>query len=177
MRELEYAFLDAIQRGLQSSTLDFLMPAITALGNSGLIWIILGLVLLLRKPWRRMGMVLLVALLLEAVLCNVILKNLFAVPRPFEGQEMTLLIPAPQDYSFPSGHTGAAFATVSALFFIGMRRWYLVLIPAVVIAFSRLYLYVHYPSDVVGGIVVGIISGWLSVRLFTVFEQRRSVDK
>ena len=174
LREWELAFLDFIQTHLRSAFTDTLVPMITALGDSGFIWIVLAAVLLFRKSWRRTGVIVAVALIIEALLCNVLLKNLFAVPRPFEWTTaVELLIPQPDDYSFPSGHTGASFAAVTALYYGGAKYWYLVLLPAVLIAFSRLYLYVHFPSDVIGGIVLGIFSGWLAARLLTVVEQRK----
>lgn len=173
MRDWEFVLLDTIQQACQSAMMDYIMPFVTMLGDKGVLWIILGLVFLSCKRWRRAGILLFAALLIEAVLCNVILKNLFAAPRPFEVRDaVALLISPPLDPSFPSGHTGAAFAAVSALYFAGMRRWYLALVPAVAIAFSRLYLYVHFPSDILGGIAVGVVSGWLAFRLIMQLEQR-----
>ncbi|HIS80171.1 MAG TPA: phosphatase PAP2 family protein [Candidatus Scatomonas merdavium] len=80
------------------------------------------------------------------------------------------MIPKPTDYSFPSGHTGASFAAVTALWLGGVRRWYFALIPAVLISFSRLYLYVHFPSDILGGILVGVCSGAAAYGLTRLFR-------
>ena len=107
-----------------------------------------------------------VSLLTELLLCNVILKPAAARPRPFEvNMGVRLLIEAPKDFSFPSGHTGASFAAAAALFFAGSRGWIPVGILAVLIGFSRLYLYVHYPSDVLAGALLGIAAGWFACRL------------
>lgn len=166
MMHLEFTILDFIQNYLRSPVGDILMPMITALGNGGILWIILGVALLVQKKHRKTGILILLALGIEVLLCNVLLKNLFAAPRPCDlNPSVQLLISKPQDYSFPSGHTGASFAAVSALYLGKERRWYLALFPAVMIAFSRMYLYVHFPSDILGGIFVGVCSGYLAYML------------
>ena len=112
-----------------------------------------------------------VSLALEALLCNVILKPLVARTRPYEvNTMMELLIARPLDYSFPSGHTAAAFASASALYFGRNRLWIPALILAVFLAFSRMYLYVHYPSDVLAGALIGIAAGWAGSVLLRNFE-------
>src|SRR5699024_9151019 len=97
-------------------------------------------------------------LCVDALLCNVVLKPMIARIRPFDvNTAVQLLVSAPRDYSFPSGHTAASFAAVSALYFAGEKKlWKIFLVFAVVIAFSRMYLYVHYPTDILGGIFLGI---------------------
>lgn len=161
--DANFWILDWIQQHLRSPFGDAVVPLITSLGNAGILWILIGLVLLTRRSWRKTGVVLLLALLIEAFFCNIVLKNLVAMPRPFTLHEnVQLLIPAPHDYSFPSGHTGAAFASAAALYFSRARYWIVVFVLAVLIAFSRLYLYVHFPTDVLAGIVLGIASAWLA---------------
>ena len=107
------------------------------------------------------------ALVVDALLCNVILKPLVARIRPYDvNTAVQLLVSKPVDYSFPSGHTAASFASVVALFMAGERKlWKTALVLAVLIAFSRLYLYVHYPTDVLGGLILGLIAGYLGSRL------------
>ena len=123
--------MDQIQQWMQCSFLDAAMPAVTALGNYGMIWIGLAALLLCIPKTRRLGVVMAVSLVIELILCNVILKPLAARPRPFEvNMGVRLLIEAPKDFSFPSGHTGASFAAAAALFFVGSRGW----IPAAVLA-------------------------------------------
>ena len=138
------------------------MCLITGVGNAGIIWIVLTCVLLLIPKTRKYGMVVLAALALDMVLCNGILKPLVGRARPFTANlSIQLLVSKPADYSFPSGHTAAAFAVVSALFFAGEKKiWKGALVLAVLIAFSRLYLYVHYPTDVLAGVLVGCICGY-----------------
>lgn len=164
---MELAILDKIQEWMQCSVLDTAMPAVTALGNYGIIWILLAALLLGIPKTRRLGAVMSVSLLIELLLCNVILKPMAARPRPFAvNTGIRLLIEAPKDFSFPSGHTGASFAAAAALFFAGSRAWIPAGILAVLIGFSRLYLYVHYPTDVLFGALLGVGSGWLACRFF-----------
>jgi membrane-associated phospholipid phosphatase len=102
-----------------------------------------------------------IALILDLLITNCLLKNLVARTRPYDVANFTdLIVKKPKDYSFPSGHTAASFAAVTALF---MRKEKLLgsiaCVVAVFIAFSRMYLYVHFPTDILGGIVVGVASG------------------
>ena len=157
----EFSILDWIQSNLRNPILDQLMPAITALGNSGLIWILLSGILLLMPKYRKAGAAVLAGLVLEVVCCNLILKPLVARIRPCDvNTAVQLLISRPDDFSFPSGHTGASFAAVSALCCSRSRLWIPSLVLAVLIAFSRLYLYVHYPTDILAGILLGVMAGW-----------------
>ena len=142
--------------------MDLLMPAVTALGNSGLIWIILAGILILMPKNRKAGAAVLAGLALEVICCNLVLKPLVARIRPCDvNTAVELLVARPDDFSFPSGHTGASFTAVSALYSSRNRLWIPSLILAVLISFSRLYLYVHYPTDVLAGILLGVMAGWL----------------
>ena len=123
---------------------------------------------------RKLGLVVTAALVLEAIPCNLILKPLVARARPFTvNPAVELLITKPTDFSFPSGHTSASFAVVSALFFRKERLWIPAGILAALIAFSRLYLYVHYPTDVLAGALVGILAGWIAVKGTEAIQVRR----
>ena len=115
------------------------------------------------------------ALILDVILCNGILKNVFARARPCDvNTAVQLLVPRPDDYSFPSGHTAASFAAVSALFFAGEKKiWKPALMLAVLIAFSRLYLYVHYPTDILGGILVGTVCGYTGMLCVEQIQKKR----
>lgn len=174
MREMEFMILDFIQNHMRTPVGDVLMPFVTKLGNQGMLWIFIGMVLLVKKNHRKVAILLFLALLIEVLICNVYLKNAIASFRPCDlNTSVQLLIAKPEDYSFPSGHTGASFAAVTALYLGKEKLWYIALIPAVFIAFSRLYLYVHFPIDILGGIIVGIISGFLAYG-FVAFLQNRS---
>lgn len=168
--EWELQFLNWIQM-LHNPVLDAVLVFFTTIGNAGAVWILLGVGLLIIPKTRKSGAVVLLAVLIDTILCNGILKHLFARIRPCDvNTAVSLLITRPADYSFPSGHTAVAFAAVTACGLVGERRlWILTLMPACVIAFSRMYLYVHYPTDILGGAVVGVISGilaWLIGRRF-----------
>lgn len=149
---------------------DFLTPVfrfITKFGDKGLFWIGVCLVLLLLPKYRELGVPATMSLVLNALLTNVIIKNVVARVRPYERiEELVLLADLPHDFSFPSGHTAASFAVASAIYLAGYKRaGTLALVFAALIGFSRLYLGVHYPTDVLGGMVVGVFSAW-AVRKF-----------
>lgn len=173
-----FAVLDFIQENIRTAAGDVIMPFISMLGNFGIIWIVLGFFLLFIKKYRKAGFMVLIALLIEFLLCNVYLKNAVAAPRPFDiNTSIELLIPKPHDHSFPSGHTGAAFAAVTAMFLEKVRGRYFVLVFACLMAFSRMYLYVHFPVDVIGGAAVGALSGLLAYACIYVFIKMRRKEK
>lgn len=162
---IELSILDWIQT-LHMPFLDKIMVFITRLGDAGIIWIMLSIVLLLIPKTRKSGAVMVVALVVDVLLCNIVLKNLVARTRPYDvNTGVHLLVAKLHDYSFPSGHTAASFASVTALYLAGEKKlWKFALVLACLIAISRLYLYVHYPTDVLGGILFGVISGYLGYR-------------
>ncbi len=163
----ELTILDFIQEHLVSELLNPIMLFITHLGDAGIFWIALSVLLLLIPKTRRLGAVMALALILEALICNLMIKPLVARARPYDlNPTVQLLLKAPSDYSFPSGHTGASFAAASALLFQKSRLWIPTGILSVLIGFSRMYLYVHYPTDVLAGAALGIITGWLASAVF-----------
>ena len=162
---IELSILDWIKT-LHTPFLDKIMVFITRLGDAGIIWIVLSIVLLLLPKTRKSGVVMVAALVVDVLLCNIVLKNLVARTRPYDvNTGVHLLVAKLHDYSFPSGHTAASFASVTALYLAGEKKlWKFALVLACLIAISRLYLYVHYPTDVLGGILFGVISGYLGYR-------------
>ena len=162
---IELSILDWFQT-LHTPFLDKIMVFITRLGDAGIIWIVLSIVLLLIPKTRKSGVVMVAALVVDVLLCNIVLKNLVARTRPYDvNTGVHLLVAKLHDYSFPSGHTAASFASVTALYLAGEKKlWKFALVLACLIAISRLYLYVHYPTDVFGGILFGVISGYLGYR-------------
>lgn len=168
----EFHLLDRIQSVAQSPFLDRVMPAISALADKGFIWILLTLILLCIPKYRRTGQACAIALLFMLFAGNIVLKPLVGRIRPYDVNTLIeLLIEAPTDYSFPSGHTFASFACACTLFSEDKRLGLPALILAVLIAFSRMYLYVHYPTDVLAGILLGIVAAVvghkLAPKLFT----------
>lgn len=162
----EFSVLDFIQNNLRSGFGDVAMPLVTRLGDGGTIWIILALALLIYPKTRKTGAALAAALALEVLCSNLILKPFVARLRPCDiNPAVQLLVPRPGDFSFPSGHTGASFAGAAVLFLHKSRLRVLALILAVLIGFSRLYLYVHYPTDVLAGAGLGILLAWAGCAL------------
>ena len=164
--EMDLSILDWIQSHLRCGILDHIVPVITMLGEAGWIWILLAVVLLARKNTRKLGIAVAISLVLDLILCNLLLKPIVARPRPFTFRpELTLLVKAPRDFSFPSGHTAASFAAASALLFSKHKSWIPATVLAALIALSRLYLYVHYPTDVLAGVAVGVLCGFFGAIL------------
>jgi len=140
--------------------LDTFMPIITRLGNAGIVWFIIIISMFLVPRMRMSAIAGFLAMAIDAVLCNLIVKPLVARPRPFSVQYLTeLLINAPKDTSFPSGHTSASFAVTFALCFTGSPFWIPCLVLAILIGVSRMYLYVHYFTDVFIGAALGVVCG------------------
>lgn len=157
---IEFKILDFLQ-SIRIPVLDSIMSFVTKLGNFGIVWIALAIVLICIPKTRKSGVILFAALAVDIILCNGILKNIFVRLRPCDiNTTIQLLIPRPSGYSFPSGHTSSSFAAVTALFLAKEKKiWIPALVLAILIAFSRMYLYVHFPTDILGGIAVGILSG------------------
>lgn len=175
---MELRFLDFLQT-IHTPLLDKILAFITSLGNAGIIWIVLAVVLLILPKTRKAGIIVAAALLMDLILCNLILKNLVARVRPYDvNTAIAILIKKPLDFSFPSGHTAASFAAMTALFLAKMKKaWITALVLAVLIALSRLYFYVHYPTDVLGGAVVGILSGIIGYAIVEKIDKRRRTAK
>ncbi|MBQ3023486.1 MAG: phosphatase PAP2 family protein [Clostridia bacterium] len=165
MSNIEFAILDFIQNYIRNPLFDKAMVFITTLGNSGMIWIVIALLMLCSKKYRTTGLMLSVGLIGSFFFGNLILKPLFHRTRPFDiADGINLLISAPRDYSFPSGHTLASVISATVLLIRERKIGFFALALAILIAFSRLYLYVHFPTDILGGVIVGIIIGVLSVK-------------
>ena len=166
METMELAVLDWIQVHLRCGVLDAALPWISGTADHGEVWILLAAVLLLLRRQRRYGAAVACGLVLDLVACNLVLKPLIGRVRPFAvNPDVLLLIAPPGDASFPSGHTAASFAAVFALRSAGSPLWKPALVLAAVIALSRLYLYVHWPSDVLGGALLGAAVGWAGAKL------------
>ena len=172
----DFAILDFIQYYLKNDILDIPMKYITMLGDVAILWIVIAVLLLLQKNKRKYGIMMITALIFSAIICNVILKPTFERIRPFElNNEIfdSLLIQPPTDYSFPSGHTLASFACVVILLHYNKKRGRFWLVVASLIAFSRMYLYVHYPTYIIVGIIIGLIIGNMSKNLYYFLEKKK----
>lgn len=149
---------------------DFWTPfwtGITSLGDKGWFWIALALLLAVFPRTRRVGLLSLAAMIACALVTNVCLKNLVARPRPYtQVPGLAALIPPPSDWSFPSGHATASFASAGVYLRTLPRRYGIAaLILAVLVAFSRLYVGVHYPTDVIIGTAIGLLGSQIVCRI------------
>ena len=171
---MEIHILDMIQN-LRTPIGDVVVPLITRLGDAGIIWIIQTVLLLIIPKTRKTGVIMMAALLADVLLCNVGIKNLVARTRPFDvNTAVQLLVAKPQDYSYQTGHTAPSFASVTALYLAGEKKmWKAALVLAVLIALSRLYLYVHYPTDIIGGVVFGSLSGYLGYKIVEWIQKKK----
>lgn len=155
----EFSFLYALQE-LHNPILDAIMVFITTLGDDGLFWIALGVICLFFKKYRKMGLQVLLSMLFTFIIGNLILKNVFARPRPcdlVDIETISMLISRPHGHSFPSGHSMNGMVAAMALFLNNRKIGIPALILATLIGFSRMYLFVHFPTDVLGGFLVAIL--------------------
>lgn len=174
-----------IQEYIRTDLLTPFMVFITHTVDNGIFWIALSIILIIIPKTRRIGIIAGTSLAVEAVVTNLLIKNIVARTRPYEAIDgLNILIEKQKDYSFPSGHTGASFAVAGALILIVLLglpvlaktgeltkkklhialkvfSWTM-LAYAVLIAFSRLYVGVHYPTDVLGGLALGVATSFLA---------------
>ena len=174
--ELDGNLLLWIQEYIRNDVLTPVFKLITSLGNAGMIWIVFTAVLLILPRTRKIGLMSMTALLLSLVINNMWLKNQIARTRPYEViPGLTLLVGKAKDYSFPSGHSSASFASAMVLFLssryhrqnekaegtgLSMAAGINAMILALLISFSRLYVGIHYPTDVLCGILSGALIGY-----------------
>lgn len=173
-RFFDLPILDWIQANLQSGFMDILMPIITLFGEAGIFWIACSLLLMFLPKHRKAGFSMGLALLFGVVFCNMMLKPWIGRIRPYDyqmeyyGKEITLLVNGLHDFSFPSGHTIACFEACTALMLYNKKMGIPATIIAILVSFSRLYLYVHYPSDVIVSVFLGITFGYLATAIVNV---------
>ena len=167
IQNLDFSVLLFLQEHVRNGFFDDFWRGITFLGEIGWFWIVSALVLLFFRRTRRIGFTALLALLFGLLITNICLKNLVARVRPYDAYEVLQpLISKPHDWSFPSGHACASFAAAFVYFRQLPKKYGIAaLVLAALIAFSRLYLGVHYPTDVLGGIFAGLVSAGLALRV------------
>lgn len=163
---MEAAILLWIQEYLRNPVITPLMKGITHLGDMGLFWILMAVVLLLYPKTRKAGLAVTAALLVSYLFNNLLLKNLVARTRPYEVIEgLRLLVGKAVDLSFPSGHAASSFAAAAVMAKLLPKRYGIAaVILACLIAFSRLYVGIHYPTDVLFGMVSGSVIGFFTVK-------------
>jgi len=164
LNSFEIGILDFIAEHFGCKFLDIVMPIITMLGDGGVFWITIAVIMLFFKSTRKTALTMGMALVMGLLVCNVTLKPLVGRIRPYDfNPDVKLLVDRLSDFSFPSGHTVASFEAAVTLMICDRKRFgYAALCLAFVIAFSRLYLYVHYPTDVLTSIVLGTLFAVIS---------------
>ena len=166
-KKVDNTILRWINVKFRNKTFDKIMPIITSAGNLGIIWIVISVLLITKKDYRVLGQTILIALVITTIIGEGIIKNIVKRKRPFYGDDdEELLISRPITYSFPSGHTASSFAVATVFIKTDNAASLEIILLACLIAFSRIYLGVHYPSDVIGGGIIGTLCGLITVMLF-----------
>ena len=159
IQNFDFSVLNGIQDALKCDFLDAVVPFLTHLGH-GIIWSLLGLIFIFTRKYRFNGVTIISVLIVTVIISEFIIKPLFMRERPYLlNPEILLLIPEPSGTSFPSSHTSTSFAAAVQFFGINKKAGIFAVIGAAIIAFTRLYLYVHFPTDILAGIVLGVTLG------------------
>lgn len=177
IQNIDFAVIDFIQEHIRCAFLDTVLPIITNFAEAGIGWIALAVLLLFFKKTRKTALMMGVALILGLLIGNATLKPLVARVRPYDINTAVELLVAPlHDFSFPSGHTLASFECAGVLMIRDKRLGIPALVLAIIIAFSRLYLYVHYPTDIIVGALLGLLFAFIGVfvinKIFDTVEAR-----
>lgn len=165
----DFGILNFLYENVRSPFLNKFFELVTHLGDGGIFWIAIAVILLFFKKTRKTGLIMGIALIFGLLSCNMLLKPLVARIRPYDlmaeqGVVIDILLSKiPHDFSFPSGHTVASFEGAVAIFTQNKKWGTVALVTAALVAFSRVYLYVHYPTDIIGGIILGTVNALLAL--------------
>lgn len=180
LNQFEIGILDFIRDTFSCKFLDYFFVGITRLSDKGIFWIILAIVLLCFKKTRKTGICLGAVLLIGEILGNQILKKIFERPRPYTvNPSVELVIEKLSSFSFPSGHSRCAVECAIAIYANNKKWGIAAIVLAVLTCLSRMYLYVHYPTDVLAGAALGIIDGLFAIfiikKVGEYFAKRKSI--
>lgn len=170
--------------GIRTEPLAGFFSIITHLADKGLFWILLALILLIPKKTRKAGLTMGIAMAIGIVIGNGILKNAVARMRPYDYYDLIYgtknyidtIVAKPDDFSFPSGHSQASFAAALALFFNHKKAGIAAIVLAILIALSRFYLCIHFPTDIICGSIMGILWAIIANKLVTMYYDRRDAN-
>lgn len=172
MLNIDVNILESLQ-WMKNPVMDKFMVFFSYLGNGAMIWVIIALLFIVRKKYRLFGVFILIGLGVGFLVGNVFLKNIIARPRPsWNNDDIILLITNPSDYSFPSGHTMHSFIVAMMLTLKNWKWGIPAFFLAIAISFSRLYLYVHYPTDVFAGAIIGVFIGTIMAVFYRKWEEK-----
>lgn len=176
-----------VENYIWNPVLDVIMPIITYLGEGGAVWIAIALALIISKKYRKCGVAMALGLIGSLVVVDWIIKPIVERPRPFnlEAWEGIFnypeLVGKPSSWSFPSGHSSSSLAASVALLCTNKKFGIPAVILGLLIAFSRIYVHVHYPTDVIVGIIVGailgVIAAYISKRYYPSLENKIRIRK
>lgn len=180
IREIDFMVLDYIREHLRSGFLDNIMPVITAFGNMGMFWVVVALIISAKAKYRRCSITMMIGMIIGVVLGNFVVKNIIRRNRPCWINEVGgMLIEIPQDFSFPSGHTMSSFIAATILTYYDKKFAVPSFSVAILIAFSRMYLYVHFPTDILGGALLGVGIAFMTISLTNkyIFDRKKSLQQ
>ncbi|MDE6519127.1 MAG: phosphatase PAP2 family protein [Ruminococcus sp.] len=157
IREIDFMVLDYVREHLRNGFLDNIMPIVTMCGDMGIFWVAVALIISAKKKYKQCSITMLIGMIVGVLIGNFVVKNIVQRDRPCWIIDIeNMLIANPKDFSFPSGHTMSSFIASTILFYYDKKLGIPSFAVALLIAFSRLYLYVHFPTDIIGGALLGV---------------------
>lgn len=179
--KIDFRILDWIHENCISDFMDSFMVAISFLGNHAWFFFLFAFIFLFIRKYRESGLAGFLSIGMGYLFGNLLIKNIVARTRPYDYvNHIDLLVDKLSDYSFPSGHTLVAFEFFAVVCYMPIKIGYKILagILAFLMGFSRLYLYVHYPSDVLGGMILGFLFGMMGVKIvYSIMEEKKLKKK
>lgn len=174
----DFPILYFIQENMVNPILNSIMLFFTHLGEFGIIWFLISIIMIFNKKYRRCGILMICSMALAFILGEICIKNVVCRVRPcYQDTTINMLIEKPKGYSFPSSHSSTSFAMMSASIYYNRKLGFALLPIALIICFSRLYLFVHFPSDVIGGALLGTLSAVIVLLIYNFFIKDKLKSK
>ncbi|GHU81295.1 phosphatase PAP2 family protein [Clostridia bacterium] len=173
----DFPILYFIQNHMVNPILNVIMPFLSLIGNGGAIWFVTAIILILTKKYRSCGIIILIAVIIGFLSGELLIKNIVARPRPcYIDTTIKMLVNKPITFSFPSGHTCSSFAASVVMLRYNKKIGIPSVALACCIAFSRLYLFVHFPTDVLAGAALGTISSLGSYHIYNRYKPNQKLS-